>query len=48
MRQPVAIDLRNIIGAMRIAGDLERIGDMAKKYWKKGSPASTKARGLRP
>ena len=30
-RQPVAIDLRTIIGAMRIAGDLERIGDMAKK-----------------
>src|SRR5208337_2052794 len=29
-RQPVAIDLRTIIGVMRIAGDLERIGDMAK------------------
>jgi phosphate transport system protein len=29
-RQPVAIDLRTIVGAMRIAGDLERIGDMAK------------------
>lgn len=29
-RQPVAIDLRSIVGAMRIAGDLERIGDMAK------------------
>jgi phosphate transport system protein len=28
-RQPVAIDLRTIIGAMRIAGDLERMGDMA-------------------
>ena len=34
MRQPVAIDLRNIIGAMRIAGDLERIGDMAKNIGK--------------
>jgi phosphate transport system protein len=33
-RQPVAIDLRNIIGAMRIAGDLERIGDMAKNIGK--------------
>jgi len=34
MRQPVAIDLRNIIGAMRSAGDLERIGDMAKNIGK--------------
>ncbi len=33
-RQPVAIDLRNVIGAMRIAGDLERIGDMAKNIGK--------------
>src|SRR5271166_981409 len=33
-RQPVAIDLRNIVGAMRIAGDLERIGDMAKNIGK--------------
>ncbi len=29
-RQPVAVDLRTVVGAMRIAGDLERIGDMAK------------------
>ena len=28
-RQPMAIDLREIVGAMRIAGDLERIGDLA-------------------
>ena len=26
-RQPVAIDLREIIGAIRVAGDLERVGD---------------------
>ncbi len=28
-RQPMAIDLREIVGAMRIASDLERIGDLA-------------------
>lgn len=34
-RQPVAIDLRNVVGAMRIAGDLERIGDLAKSIGKR-------------
>jgi phosphate transport system protein len=29
-RQPVANDLREIIGAIRVAGDLERVGDLAK------------------
>lgn len=33
-RQPVAVDLRNVVGAMRIAGDLERIGDMSKNIGK--------------
>jgi phosphate transport system protein len=28
-RQPFAVDLREIVGAMRIANDLERIGDLA-------------------
>lgn len=30
LRQPVASDLRFIVGALRIAGDIERIGDYAK------------------
>ncbi|MFZ1108629.1 MAG: phosphate signaling complex protein PhoU [Rhodomicrobium sp.] len=34
-RQPVAVDLRSIVGATRIAGDLERIGDMAKNIAKR-------------
>ena len=29
-RQAVASDLRELIGAIRIAGDLERVGDLAK------------------
>jgi phosphate transport system protein len=29
-RQPMAVDLREIIGAIRVAGDLERVGDLAK------------------
>lgn len=34
-RQPMAIDLREIIGAIRISSDLERIGDMAKSIAKR-------------
>ncbi len=34
-RQPVAVDLRNVVGAMRIASDLERIGDMSKNIGKR-------------
>jgi phosphate transport system protein len=29
-RQPMAVDLREIVGALRVAGDLERIGDLAE------------------
>jgi phosphate transport system protein len=35
LRQPVAVDLRNIIGAMRIASDLERAGDYATNVAKR-------------
>jgi phosphate transport system protein len=34
-RQPVAVDLREIVGAMRMSGDLERIGDYAKNIAKR-------------
>jgi phosphate transport system protein len=34
-RQPMAIDLREIVGAIRIAGDLERVGDLAKNIAKR-------------
>ncbi|WP_414473880.1 phosphate signaling complex protein PhoU [Microvirga sp. M2] len=34
-RQPMAIDLREIISTIRLAGDLERIGDLAKNNAKR-------------
>ncbi|MCF2524777.1 phosphate signaling complex protein PhoU [Bradyrhizobium sp. G127] len=34
-RQPMAVDLREIVGAMRVAIDLERIGDLAKNIAKR-------------
>ena len=34
-RQPLAIDLRQIVGALRIANDMERIGDLAKNISKR-------------
>jgi phosphate transport system protein len=34
-RQPLAIDLREAISAIRIAGDVERIGDLAKNIAKR-------------
>jgi len=34
-RQPMAVDLREIIGAIRISGDLERVGDMGKNIAKR-------------
>ncbi|MEQ8448136.1 MAG: phosphate signaling complex protein PhoU [Nitratireductor sp.] len=34
-RQPMAQDLRAVIGAIRMAGDLERIGDLAKNIAKR-------------
>ena len=34
-RQPMANDLREIVGAMRIANDIERVGDLAKNIAKR-------------
>jgi phosphate transport system protein len=34
-RQPMAVDLREVIGALRVANDLERIGDLAKNIAKR-------------
>jgi phosphate transport system protein len=34
-RQPLAVDLREIVSAIRIAGDLERVGDLAKNIGKR-------------
>src|SRR3954453_7916249 len=36
-RQPMAVDLREIVGAMRVAIDIERIGDLAKNIGKRVS-----------
>ena len=35
LRQPMAIDLRGIIGALRVAADLERMGDLAANIAKR-------------
>ena len=34
-RQPMAVDLREIVGALRVANDLERIGDLSKNIGKR-------------
>ena len=34
-RQPMAVDLREIVSALRIANDIERIGDLAKNIGKR-------------
>ncbi|MBX9777520.1 MAG: phosphate signaling complex protein PhoU [Xanthobacteraceae bacterium] len=40
-RQPMAVDLRQIVSALRIANDLERIGDLAKNIAKRVLPITT-------
>src|SRR6202166_5065771 len=43
-RQPVADDLREIVGAIRVAGDLERVGDLAKNIAKRSVKIGLAAR----
>src|SRR5262252_10666336 len=39
-RQPMAVDLREIVGALRVANDLERVGDLAKNIGKRVAAVS--------
>ncbi len=39
-RQPMAVDLREIIGAIRISADLERVGDLGKNIAKRVTAVS--------
>jgi phosphate transport system protein len=41
-RQPLAIDLREIVGTLRIATDLERIGDLASNIAKRAEQIGNK------
>jgi phosphate transport system protein len=43
-RQPMAVDLRDIIAAIRISADLERIGDLAKNIAKRAIIVAAEAR----
>ncbi len=46
-RQPVAMDLRELIGAIRVAGDLERVGDLAKNIAKRTIKLGTESKVAR-
>jgi phosphate transport system protein len=46
-RQPMAVDLREIISAIRVAGDLERVGDLAKNIAKRSLKIGAEPRSPR-
>ena len=46
-RQPMAVDLREIVAAIRVSGDLERIGDLAKNIAKRATTVATEPRVAR-
>ena len=43
-RQPMAVDLREIVAAIRISADLERVGDLAKNIAKRAVVVAGEAR----
>lgn len=43
-RQPLAVDLRECVAAIRISGDLERVGDLAKNIAKRTVKIAAEAR----
>jgi phosphate transport system protein len=47
-RQPVAIDLRQVVGTLRIANELERIGDLAKNIGKRVGEINREQMSRRP
>jgi phosphate transport system protein len=46
-RQPMAVDLREIVSAIRVAGDLERVGDLAKNIAKRSLKIGAEPRSQR-
>jgi phosphate transport system protein len=47
-RQPMAVDLRAIIAAIRVSGDLERVGDLAKNIAKRTIEIARDSSARRP
>ena len=47
LRQPVASDLRNIVAALKITGDIERIGDYAANVAKRRSRCGSQLTRMR-
>lgn len=45
-RQPVAVDLREVVGALRISNDLERIGDLAQNVAKRAVLSAQEFRAI--
>ncbi|MTI18763.1 phosphate signaling complex protein PhoU [Rhodobacteraceae bacterium RKSG542] len=45
-RQPVASDLREVIAAMRVSNDLERVGDLAKNVAKRALAIETSLKAM--
>ena len=43
-RQPLAVDLRECVAAIRVSGDLERVGDLAKNIAKRAAKIAGEAR----